>query len=159
MRLDSPVGKVVQKLAGSPTFAKVAPYFVPPLDRLLNRVSRGRLMLSDALVPGIVLVTTGAKTGLERETPLAAIPMDGGFLVVGSNYGKPTHPAWTANLLKHPQARVRHKGSEVAMTARLLTHEEKAEVWPRMITVWPPYAGYEERSHRDLRVFRLEPDR
>ncbi len=159
MRLDSPVGKVVQKLAGSPTFAKIAPYVVPPTDRLLSRVSRGRLMLSDALVPGIVLVTIGAKTGLERETPLAAVPMDGGFLVVGSNYGKPNHPAWTANLLHHPEARVRHKGSEVAMTAHLLTADEKAEVWPRMIKVWPPYAGYAERAHRELRVFRLEPAR
>lgn len=159
MRLDSRTGRVVQRMAGSPSFARVAPKVVPPLDRALNKVSGGRMMLSDALVPGIVLVTTGAKTGQPRETPLAAMPADGGFFVVGSNFGKPTHPAWTANLLRNPRAVVRHKGAETDVVARLLDDDERADTWPRMLAVWPPYASYAQRTHRELRIFHLAPAR
>ncbi len=34
---------------------------------------------------------------------------------------------------------------------------EKAQVWPRLLAIWPSYDDDVQRSGRDLRVFRLEP--
>ena len=34
--------------------------------------------------------------------------------------------------------------------------EEKADVWPRLVEMWPLFDTYVERSGRDLRVFRLQ---
>jgi deazaflavin-dependent oxidoreductase (nitroreductase family) len=156
VRVDGPVGRVVQKVAGSAAFARVAPKVVPPMDKVLHRLSGGRFVLSAALLPSLVLTTTGAKSGEPREAPLATLPVEGGFLVVGSNFGREKHPAWTGNLLKNPEATVSYKGQRIPVTARLLDDDEKEAVWPQLTTLWPTYDRYVERSGRNLRVFRLE---
>jgi deazaflavin-dependent oxidoreductase (nitroreductase family) len=146
-------------MAASRGFRVVGPKVVPPLDRLLSRVTGGRVVLSGAMVPSLVLETTGARTGQRRTTPLACLPEDdGSFLVVGSNFGRERHPAWTANLKAHPSATVTFRGRTTPVTASLLDAEEKAVVWPRLTRVWPNYDRYTEVSGRDLRVFRLVPD-
>ena len=148
---------IVQKVACSEGFLRVAPKFVPRLDRAINKVSGGRVTLSQAMVPSLVLHTTGAKSGQPRETPLACMPEAGGWYVVGSNFGQEKHPAWTANLLAHPDAAVTFRRTRTDVRARLLDDDEKAEVWPRLLAVWPNYDKYVERSGRNLRVFRLDP--
>ena len=156
--VDSVFGRFMQRLAGSRGFAKVAPHVVPPLDRFVHRISRGRIVLSSGMLPIMVLTTTGAKSGQPRTSPLATLPQhDGTFLVVGSNFGKDHHPAWTANLITTPEASVSFKGREIPVTAQLLDDEEKAEAWPLLTAMWPTFDRYVERSGRDLRVFRLSP--
>lgn len=151
------MSRTVQRVAAHPRFAKVAPKVVPKVDRFLNRVTRGRFLSSSAIVPSIVLITTGAKSGLRRETPLATIPDGDGFYVVGSNFAREAHPAWSYNLLAHPVATVVHRGRRIAVRARLLDPDEKAEAWPKLTALWPTYDDYEDRTERDLRVFRLDP--
>jgi deazaflavin-dependent oxidoreductase (nitroreductase family) len=154
----SPVGRVTSWVAASSVFRAVGPKVVPPVDRLLSRLTGGRVVLSGGMVPSLVLETTGARSGQCRGTPLACLPeADGSFLVVGSNFGRERHPAWTANLRAHPEARVTYKGTTTAVTAALLDAAEKAAVWPRLTEVWPNYDRYTEVSGRDLRVFRLLP--
>jgi deazaflavin-dependent oxidoreductase (nitroreductase family) len=154
----SPVGRVTEWVAASRGFRAVGPKVVPPLDRLLSRLTRGRAVLSGALVPSLVLETRGAKSGQHRTTPLACLPEeDGSFLVVGSNFGRERHPAWTANLRAHPDATVTYRGRTIPVTASRLDSEEKAAVWPRLTAVWPNYDRYTQVSGRDLRVFRLVP--
>jgi deazaflavin-dependent oxidoreductase (nitroreductase family) len=155
--LDSRLGRAVVKASGSKTFMRVGPKVVPHLDRLLHRVSGGRVIMSAGLLPSLVLTTTGAKTGQKRTTPLATKPEDGGWYVVGSNFGREHHPAWTANLIANPEAEVSYKGRSTPVTAHLLTAAEKEMTWPRLVKFWPNYAVYVERSGRDLRVFRLDP--
>ena len=157
VRLDSRLGKAVQKMAGSKAFMKVGPKVVPHVDRFLHKVSGGRIISSGGLLPSLVLTTTGAKTGQKRTTPLATKPEGDGWYVVGSNFGRDTHPAWTANLMKNPEAEVSFKGKTTPVRAHLLTAEEKAETWPNLVKFWPNYDVYTERSGRDLRVFRLDP--
>ena len=156
VNVNSPLGRLTAKVAGSPQFAAVAPKIVPRVDRVLNHVTGGRFVLSSALLPSLVLTTTGAKTGQKRTTPLATKPEGDGWYVVGSNFGREKHPAWTANLIAHPEAEVSFKGRTTPVRAHLLTAEEKAEEWPRLVRFWPNYDVYVERSGRDLRVFRLD---
>jgi deazaflavin-dependent oxidoreductase (nitroreductase family) len=144
-------------MAGSKAFMKVGPTVVPHLDRFLHKVSGGKFISSGGLLPSLVLTTTGAKTGQKRTTPLATKPEGDGWYVVGSNFGRDTHPAWTANLIKNPDAEVSFKGKTTQVRAHLLTAEEKAETWPNLVNFWPNYDVYTERSGRDLRVFRLDP--
>ena len=146
----------MQKVAGTRAFATVGSKVFPPLDRVVHKLTGGRVVLSATLVPSLVLTTTGRKSGQPRRTPLATLPVDGGFLVVGSNFGKEHHPAWTGNLLAQPEASVSFKGETIPVVARLLDAEEKKAVWPELLRIWPTYDRYVERSGRDLRVFRLE---
>ena len=158
LKQDSKLGRAVMSMAASPTFLNVAPKFVPKVDRFLNKVTGGRVLMSAGMVPSLVLTATGAKSGRSYDTPLATVPDGDAFYVVGSNYGQQKHPAWTANLRANPEATITFKGRHIPVHARMLDAEEKQAVWPKLTAVWPNYDAYVVKSGgRDLRVFRLEP--
>ncbi|RFU83847.1 nitroreductase family deazaflavin-dependent oxidoreductase [Streptomyces triticagri] len=150
--------RLVQKVSSTRGFGRIAPYFIPAMDRTVHRVTRGKVLLSAQLLPGVVLTATGARSGLPRRTPLACMPErdTGTWLLVGSNFGRPGHPAWTANLLAHPEAEINWKGRDIPVTARRLTGAERAEAWQAALRFWPPYAAYQQRVDREIRLFRLE---
>lgn len=155
MRVDGQVGRLVQKVAGTRAFARIAPPIITPMDRFIHRVSRGKILMSRSMVPSLMLTTTGAKSGEPRTVPLACVPDGDVIYLVGSNFGREHHPAWSGNLRKHPEARVSYEGDEFDVTANQLSDDEKAEVWPKLLKVWPNYDRYVERSGRNIRVFRL----
>jgi deazaflavin-dependent oxidoreductase (nitroreductase family) len=145
----------VQRMAASPWFARVGPKIAPKVDRTVHRLTGGRYTVSQFMLPVVVLTTTGAKSGLPRTVPLAAVPVDGDLVVVGSNFGQTHHPAWSANLIAHPRAQVSIGGDEYDVDAVLLDAEALEEVWPRLTEIWPLFDRYAETSGRTLRVFRL----
>ncbi|MFD3422574.1 nitroreductase family deazaflavin-dependent oxidoreductase [Streptomyces decoyicus] len=149
--------RLIQRVSATRTFARIAPHFIPALDRAVHRLTRGKVLLSARMLPGVVLTATGARSGQPRRTPLACLPEEGGgWLLIGSNFGRPGHPAWTGNLLKNPDAEVSWRGRNVPVRARLLTGEERAEAWRTALAFWPPYAAYQARVAREIRLFRLE---
>nr|WP_184080486.1 nitroreductase/quinone reductase family protein [Nocardiopsis mwathae] len=145
-------------MAASRLFARVAPRVLPRLDRFLARRTGGRVQTARWAVPSLMLTTTGQKSGEPRQAPVACLPEreTGSFLVVGSNFGREKHPAWTGNLLTTPEAVVNYRGREIPVTGVLLSAEEKAAVWDRLNAMWP-YDSYASRSGREPRVFRLVP--
>ncbi len=155
------VERMVQRVSSTRTFARIAPHCVPALDRAVHRLTGGRTLLSNRLLPGLVLTSTGARTGLPRRTPLACMPEGPrgapvAWVLVGSNFGRPGHPAWSANLLAHPEAEISWKGSDVPVRARLLRGAEREAAWAGVVAFWPPYARYQARVEREIRLFRLE---
>lgn len=158
---DGTVGRLVRKVSTSSGFRKVGPKVLPPVDRVLHRLTRGRIIVSRLLVTSLVLTTTGQKSGLSRESPLACVPDPdpdaGGWWVVGSNFGQEKHPAWTGNLLAKPEATVSYDHRTTPVTAFLLDDEQKAAVWPTLVKTWPAYDDYVAASGRNIRVFHLVP--
>jgi deazaflavin-dependent oxidoreductase (nitroreductase family) len=156
--VDGTVGRLTRKMATSKGFRKVGPKVVPRVDRALHKLSGGRIIVSRMLVPSMVLTTTGRKSGLPRESPLACVPDgDGGWWVVGSNFGQEAHPAWTGNLMAKPEATVSYEHKTTRVHAELLTDDQKAAVWPKLLQVWPAYDDYVVSSGRNIRVFHLVP--
>ncbi|MFI6339083.1 nitroreductase family deazaflavin-dependent oxidoreductase [Streptomyces sp. NPDC050535] len=155
--------RLVQKVSSTRTFARVAPHVIPALDRAVHRLTRGKVLLSARMLPGIILTARGARSGLERRTPLACMPETApagvagpqSWILVGSNFGRTDHPAWTANLLARPDARINWNGEDIAVTARLLAGDERAEVWKAAVAFWPPYVTYQQRIDREIRLFRI----
>jgi deazaflavin-dependent oxidoreductase (nitroreductase family) len=132
--------------------------YIAPVQMWLYRVTGGRFQLSALLLPALLLATTGAKSGLRRETPLMCLPQpDGSYLVSGSNWGQPNHPAWTANLLAHPDAEIVVKRRTIPVHARLLEAAEREAAWAQLEAQFPDYRGYERKAGRQVRIFRLEP--
>lgn len=131
---------------------------LPPVQMWLYRRTGGRFHLSALLLPTLVLITTGAKSGLRRETPLMCLPdPDGSFLVSGSNWGLEQHPGWTANLIAHPDTEIVYRRRIIAVRARLLTDAEREAAWALLEAKFPGYRKYETTANRSIRIFRLEP--
>lgn len=140
-------------------FRTFGPRMMPPLERFASFVTGGRRgPLSGAVVPSLVLHTVGAKSGEPRETALMCCPVDDGvILVTGSNFARPEHPAWTWNLLAHPDAEIEFRGQRRQVRAELVDDEDREGVWRILEAQWPGYRGYERSSGRVLRIFRLVP--
>jgi F420H(2)-dependent quinone reductase len=45
-----------------------------------------------------------------------------------------------------------------AATARRASVEEKAQLWPRLVAMYPAYEGYQNRTTRDIPVVAATPD-
>jgi deazaflavin-dependent oxidoreductase (nitroreductase family) len=131
-----------------------------PLDRRLYRLTRGRWsVLGRHRLPSLLITTTGRKSGLSRTQPLLYATDGDGYIVVGSNWGQAHHPAWSANLLARPTARVTLGDREFDVRAALLTGTERDRLWKLVQPVWPGYAAYAERAeNREIRIFRLTPE-
>lgn len=108
----------------------------------------------------LVLSTVGRKTGAARETPVGWFPgNDGSYLIVASAAGAPRNPAWYYNLAAHPD-RVQVEtgdGRKIPVTAHELHGPERDEAWRQIITMAPRFAGYQDKTDRQIPVIRLTP--
>jgi deazaflavin-dependent oxidoreductase (nitroreductase family) len=108
-------------------------------------------------LPVIVITSRGARSGKVRKTPVMRVEHDGKYAAVASQGGAPKHPVWYFNLVTHPQVEVQDGPLKQDMTARELTGAEKAVWWERAVAAFPNYAGYQDRTDREIPVFVLEP--
>lgn len=103
----------------------------------------------------LLLTTTGRKSGKTRTVPLGVFDWGGEYLIVASNSGAPTHPAWYLNLKVHPQATVQVLDEVIPVTAEVLTGEARLKAWQQVITSAPSYANYEKKTSRQIPLILL----
>ena len=106
--------------------------------------------------PLLILTSTGAKSGAERENLIGYFDIDGKVYVVGSAAGRDSSPAWVFNLRAHPDVRV-EIGSDPpkAMVANELPRDERDRVFATVKELAPGFADYEKRTDRVIPVFEL----
>ena len=107
--------------------------------------------------PIIVLTSVGAKTGKLRKTALMRVEHEGVYAVVASLGGAPKNPVWYYNLKKNPQVELQDRATKRDYVAREVIGDEKAVWWRRAVEAWPDYAGYQEKTERQIPVLVLEP--
>lgn len=133
---------------------------LPSIERFLGRISGGRAQLTAFVVPSLKLHTIGAKSGEPRDAPLMyTADGSGRAIVAGTNWAGAKHPAWTANLLAHPDAEITVRGRRMAVRATLIPDDEREAAWAKMEAQWPDYRTYERDSGRTARIFLLTPVR
>lgn len=154
------VRAMIAPLTRTRAFRRVGPWLMPRLERVFAAVSGGRVPLSGLLVPSLVLHTTGAKSGEPRNAALMYTPDgEGRAIVAGTNFAGGRHPAWTSNLLAHPDAAITVRGRRMPVRASLIPADERDAAWARIEMQWPGYRSYERKSGRTVRLFRLQPVR
>ena len=113
--------------------------------------------LRETGLPVVVFSTRGVKSGNVRKQPLMKVEKDGAYLMVGSQGGAPSDPAWVSNLRAAPDQVTVQDGPEPwDGVARELSGEERAQWWDRAVAAYPSYADYQERTDRDIPVFLVE---
>ena len=157
-RVVDVVRAVIAPLTRTRLFRRLGPIALPPVERVLTRLTGGRVQLSALLVPSLVLHTIGARSGEPRDAPLMYTPDGHGrAIVAGTNFAGERHPAWTANLRAHPDAAITVRGRRMPVRAEPVPDDERDEVWALIEAQWPGYRGYERDSGRTVRLFRLQP--
>lgn len=147
---------VIQRLGHQRWFANLARVLIPPLDRVIGKLTKGRVVAL-GLIPSMLLTTTGRKSGQPRVSPLSFARDGDAYVVIGSNFGQLHHPAWSANLLAHPEATITVKGERFPVRATLVDGAERDRLRALLLGVWPAYATYEKHAGgRRLRIFRLD---
>ena len=128
------------------------------LHRLLLRLTGGRIGHHIVGMKVVTLHTVGRTSGSPRETILGT-PIEGptGVVLVASKGGSHTHPDWYLNLQKTSDVELTMDGERRPYRARTVSPEEKAALWPRIVTAYQGYAGYQRRTPRDIPVVLLEP--
>jgi deazaflavin-dependent oxidoreductase (nitroreductase family) len=131
---------------------KVAPRLDPPLLRLTG----GRVS-SVYPVPIMLLTTTGAKSGLPRTLPLLYVTDGEHLILIASNYGKTSHPAWYRNLVANPGVEVLAGRQSGTYTATEITDPaERDRAWDLALDMYAGYGDYEGRAgDRTIPLIRL----
>lgn len=125
------------------------------IERLVRRITNGRYGLLDLIGLSSLRVTVpGRRSGLPRTVTLLYVP-DGEntYMLVGSNWGRPHHPQWTANLSAATEVTIRSDGEQFRAQVRRLSGAERERAWERAVTYWPGYLM--EQQLAAGRIFRL----
>jgi proline iminopeptidase len=105
-------------------------------------------------VPILLLTTVGRRSGQPRTVPVMYVPGEEPVLVA-SDGGSPSHPAWYLNLQAEPHAEIEIEGRRQAVVARTVTGEEREPLWQRAVALYSAYADYQRRTDRQLPVVVL----
>jgi deazaflavin-dependent oxidoreductase (nitroreductase family) len=107
--------------------------------------------------PLLLLTTRGARTGLERVTPLNFSRDGDRYIVMASKGGSPTHPDWYRNLTAHPLVTVEADGERFTARARVTEDPERRRLFQIHSTAMPFFAAYEKRvKRRQIPIIALE---
>jgi deazaflavin-dependent oxidoreductase (nitroreductase family) len=97
----------------------------------------------------LLLHHKGARSGIERVSPLAMQPVEGGWAVFASKGGADEHPAWYHNLLANPETVVEVGAATVPVRAYEATGDEYDRIWTKQKADAPQFAEYERRTARE----------
>ena len=136
----------------------------PLLNRLIGvhtavyRASGGRIgHRLPGSPPMLLLDHVGAKSGVERTSPLVYVADGDDVAIVASKGGYPKHPAWFHNLKAHPDTTIQIGTERRAVRARVANPQERARLWPMAVDVYSGYEGYQARAGRQIPIVILEP--
>lgn len=126
------------------------------LYRLTSGRVGGRMFGGDVLI----LTTTGRKSGRRRDTPVMYVrdPATGGYVVVASNGGSPSHPAWYLNARAAGTALVQVGGQQTAVGVREAQGEERERLWALAVTGFAGFDNYRQKTTRHIPVLVLTPE-
>jgi deazaflavin-dependent oxidoreductase (nitroreductase family) len=135
--------------------------FKPLMDMQISRYRRTAGAAAPVMMgfPIVVLTTVGAKTGRERTHLLGGFA-DGedAWLIVASNGGAATHPAWFINLAKNPDKVWLEVGNRrFKAHAESLQGPDREAALARVASVAHRYGDYQRKTDREIPVIRLTP--
>jgi deazaflavin-dependent oxidoreductase (nitroreductase family) len=105
----------------------------------------------------LVLVThRGAKSGIERTTPLVHTREGDAVVIIASMGGAPTNPAWYHNLKANPDCTVELPGERYSARAREAVGDERDRLFRTQADLMPNFDEYAAATDRVIPVLVLE---
>ena len=149
--------RVLESLASTRPVAWFYVHLAPHIDRALMRLTGGRVTTGGVGRVGLLSVR-GARSGVERHTPLVYTRDGANLLLVASRGGDVRHPAWYHNVVANPDVKFSIDGEERRYRARTASDPERPRLWELVCRRYAGYAVYQRRCRpREIPVVVLEP--
>ena len=101
-------------------------------------------------VQTLLLTTRGRKSGSLRRTALIYGTDGDHYVIVASNGGAEHHPLWYLNLVANPNVEMQVGADKFSAVAHTASAEEKARLWPMMVSIFPQYESYQTKTPREI---------
>ncbi|MGV9713069.1 nitroreductase family deazaflavin-dependent oxidoreductase [Gordonia sp. NPDC003424] len=108
-------------------------------------------------VPVCLLTTTGRRTGEPRTAPLNYLRKGDSFIVVASQGGLPSNPAWYLNLVANPEVSIQVGREHHELVGRTAVADERAALWEELVELYADYDTYAAWTDREIPVVVCEP--
>lgn len=135
-------------------------HLVVSFDKWLDRLTHGRVpLLRLGGLPTLTLHVPGRKSGVERSTPLLCASWRNGLVIVGSNWGGESMPAWVHNIRAARDGAVAMSvhGARLVVDVHEVTGDDRDAAWNAAMRTWPNYDIYAARTTRQIPLFHLTP--
>jgi F420H(2)-dependent quinone reductase len=146
-------------------FTKTEVAIANPLIKMMSRLNTWSYRVTGGRLGGrfrggapvMLLTTVGRKTGRRHTTPLLYLRDGERVVTVASKGGMDHHPLWYRNLATNPDVDVQIGAAVTPMRARTASDDDKAQLWPKLVAMYPDYASYQARTTRNIPVVILTP--
>jgi deazaflavin-dependent oxidoreductase (nitroreductase family) len=152
----NPYAGLVRTLGRTRGFGWVGARVLHRLDRPFSDSRRSVTTLGTDF-PLCYLTVAGRKSGEPRTVPLLHVADGARVVLIASNWGRRSHPAWALNLDAAATATVTVAGVARKLAVRRATPAEFERYWAEAVRFWPGYDGYRRRAGREIRMYLLEP--
>jgi deazaflavin-dependent oxidoreductase (nitroreductase family) len=130
---------------------------IPLIHVFIYRLTGGRLGSEMRGFNVLLLNSVGRKSGQTRTNPLGYFVDGGNYIVIASNAGFDTHPAWYHNLKANPHTTIQVKSQIIKVKAETANSTERQRLWAELMKIAPGYADYEKQTKREIPVVVLRP--
>jgi deazaflavin-dependent oxidoreductase (nitroreductase family) len=120
------------------------------------RATGGKVTGTFAGRPLLLLTTTGAKSGQPRTIPLVYTTDGDRIVVIASNGGAHTHPAWYHNVLANTEVTVELGTEKFEARAGVPEGAERDRLFDAQAALMPGFAEYQANTERRIPVVVLE---
>lgn len=124
------------------------------IEEFRAKGGRGVAQFGDVL---LLLHHTGARSGVERVSPLAYFDDGDRLVIVASRGGAPRNPDWYHNLLAHPGTTIEVGTETRAVRAVEILGDDYTQTWARLTAAMPGFAGYQAKTTRRIPLIALLP--
>lgn len=149
-RLFLAAGKVLRRRSMRPVTRLAS-----TMHALAYRITKGRAQ--SRKYPTMLLSVTGRKTGKTQTVPVIYIEDGGRYVVAAAYSGSDTDPSWWLNLQANPVAVVQVMGEAKEVHAALAAPDERPSLCQRLVTMYPYFTEYQQRTCRAIPVVTLTP--
>ena len=106
--------------------------------------------------PLVLVHHVGAKSGKERIAPLVPLLEGDRIFVFASKGGADTNPDWYHNLVANPDTVVEQGTETLRVTARVLSGDERDDVYAKQTEAEPQFGEYQRKTSRVIPVIELQ---
>ena len=121
----------------------------------LYRVTGGRAAV--ARYPTLLLTVPGRRSRKPRTVPLVYVREGSAYVVCAAYSASDSYPAWWLNLQAAMTASIQVGPDNIDITAELAPLERRAELWQRLVEMYPPFQSYRAKTDRPFPIAMLHP--